>query len=186
MDDSGIVELYWKRSETAIRETETAYGRYCTAMARNILENEQDAEECVSDAYLRLWNHIPPDRPRNLGLYLSKIVRNLALNRRKAETAAKRGGGQYPAALEELSEVLASVERVEDIWAATYLREQINRFLGTLPKDKRILFLMRYWYMDSIETIAKAGGISQSKVKMTLLRLRRDLKAYLEKEGIEV
>lgn len=78
------------------------------------------------------------------------------------------------------------MERVEDIWAATYLREQINRFLGTLPKDKRILFLMRYWYMDPIETIAKAGGISQSKVKMTLLRLRRDLKAYLEKEGIEV
>lgn len=186
MEDCAIVELYWKRSETAIRETEMTYGRYCAVVARNILENEQDAEECVSDAYLKLWNNIPPNRPQNLRLYLTKIVRNLALNRRKAEQVAKRGGGQYPVALEELSEVLASVERVEDIWAATYLQEQINRFLGTLPKDKRILFLMRYWYMDSIETIAKAGGITQSKVKMTLLRLRRDLKVFLEKEGIQV
>ena len=186
MNDQDIIALYFDRNEQAIAETDKSYGKVCMQVSMNILDSRPDAEECVSDAYLKLWNNIPPNRPQNLGLYLTKIVRNLALNRRKAEQVAKRGGGQYPVALEELSEVLASVERVEDIWAAGYLREQINRFLGTLPKDKRILFLMRYWYMDSIETIAKAGGITQSKVKMTLLRLRRDLKVFLEKEGIQV
>ena len=186
MDEKQIIELFFKRDQTAIAAASEKYSIAILSLTRNVLGDDGAAEECLNDTLMALWSNIPPERPRNLGLYLSKIVRNLALNRRKAEQAAKRGGGQYPAALEEISEIIASVERVEDIWAATYLQEQINRFLGTLPKDKRILFLMRYWYMDSIETIAKAGGITQSKVKMTLLRLRRDLKVFLEKEGIQV
>ncbi len=186
MEDSRILELYEKRSETAIRETESTYGRYCRSIAHGILGNDADVEECVNDAYLKVWNAIPPDRPMRLDHYLGRIVRNLALDRRKAKTRVKRGGGQYPLVLEELSETLAGGESVEERYEAARLTEALNRFLEQLSKEKRILFLARYWYFKSIEEIARQFGLSQSKVKMTLLRTRNELKDYLKKEDIEI
>jgi RNA polymerase sigma-70 factor (ECF subfamily) len=186
MEDSKIIELYWNRSENAIRETEAAYGSYCKTIARNVLENNADAEECVNDAYMTLWNTIPPQRPDRLQSYLGRIVRNGAINRRKARSTAKRGGNRYPAALEELAEVLAAKDGVEEAFEAKELGRQITRFLEELPKEKRVIFLMRYWYCDSVEAIAKATGFTKSKVKMSLLRTRKELKEYLLKEGIVV
>jgi len=186
MEDSRIVELYWSRSESAIRETETAYGPYCGAIAKSILGNDADAEECVNDTYLKAWNAIPPERPVSLGRFLGRIVRNLALDRHRVRQADKRGGGQYTLALEELSETLAGGESVEERYEAARLTEALNRFLEQLPKEKRILFLARYWYFKSIEEIANNFGLSQSKVKMTLLRTRNELKEYLAKEDFEV
>jgi RNA polymerase sigma-70 factor (ECF subfamily) len=186
MEDSRIIELYEKRSEVAIRETDSTYGRYCRTIARSILGNDADTEECVNDTYLKVWNAIPPERPMRLDHYLGRIVRNLALDRRKSQQRAKRGGGQYPLVLEELSETLAGGESAEERYEAGRLTEALNRFLEQLPKEKRILFLARYWYFKSIEEIARQFGLSQSKVKMTLLRTRNELKEYLQKEDIEV
>ena len=186
MEDSKIMALFWSRSESAIRETETAYGRYSLGIAQNILADRADAEECVSDAYMTLWNTIPPQRPERLQSYLGRIVRNGALNRLKAKSTAKRGGGHAPAALEELAEILPAREGVEEVFEAKELGRQITRFLEDQPKDKRVMFLMRYWYCDSVEAIAKATGFTKSKVKMSLSRTRKELKEYLLKEGIVV
>ncbi|MBQ4064622.1 MAG: RNA polymerase sigma factor [Clostridia bacterium] len=184
MEDSAIVALYFDRSETAIRETERAYGRYGLTIAKNILGSREDAEECVSDAYMKLWSSIPPERPSRLGLYLGKIVRHLALNRRKALGAAKRGGGQYTVALEELTCDLASREDVEDVMENKRLSSLLEMFLRSLPSEKRVVFLLRYWYFKPVGEIASSLGFSISKVKMTLSRTRNELKVYLEKEGI--
>lgn len=186
MEDSRIVELFWRRSENAIRETELAYGRYGKVIAKNILGNDEDAAECLNDAYLRLWNAIPPERPQKLGLYLGRIVRNLSLDRQKAETAQKRGGGQYTVVWEELADALAAKEGVEERWQAARVTELLNRFLSGLPKEKRAVFVMRYWYFDSVEKIAETTAFSKSKVKMLLLRTRKELRDYLVKEGIDL
>ncbi len=184
MEDSRIVSLYWERSETAIVETERAYGKYGLAIAKNILGSREDAEECVNDAYMRLWNAIPPEKPSRLGLYLGKIVRNLALNRLKALGTAKRGGGQYPAALDELDHTLTSRDGVEDVMENKRLSSLLKQFLRGLPSEKRVIFLLRYWYFKPVGEVASSLGLSISKVKMTLSRTRKDLQAFLEKEGI--
>ena len=186
MEDSRIVAQYWSRSENAIRETQLAYGSYCMTIARNILGNDEDAEECVSDAYLKAWNAIPPERPVRLGLYLGRIVRNLSLNRKKAANTVKRGGGQYVAALEELSDTLTDGKSAESAWESKQIAVHLERFLLSLPKEKRVVFMMRYWYFDTVETIAKKVNASQNSVKVTLFRIRKDLKKYLEKEGISL
>ena len=186
MDDNRIVALYWERSENAIRQTEEAYGRYCTAIAKNVLGNGQDAEECVNDAYLRLWNAIPPERPASLRTYLAAVVRRLAIDRRRANCSAKRGGGQYTAVWEELEHTLAAKDGVEEMWDASRLTGLLNRFLDRLPEEKRLVFVMRYWYLDPIDRIARRMGVSVSKVKMMLHRTRKELKEYLTKEGIDL
>ena len=186
MEDSAIIALFWNRSEHAVRETDAAYGRQGRRLAKNIVGSDEDAEECVNDAYLHLWQAIPPERPICFGAYFLRTVRNLALNRLKEKKTTKRGGGHVAVAWEELSEVLPERESVEEQLAVKRLGEVLNRFLADQPKEKRILFVMRYWYGDSMQVIAKASGFSVGKVKMILWRMRGALRTVLEQEGIEL
>ncbi len=185
MEDSKIVELYWQRAEQAISETILKYARYLRSIAFRILHNDADSEECVNDTYAHAWNAMPPHRPQKLGPFLGKITRNLALNMYEHMTAEKRGAGEVPAALDELSEVIGK-ESVRQEVDAVLLSDAINTFLGGLNAETRKIFVRRYWYMSSVKEIADAYGISESKTKMTLLRTREKLREYLQEEGFAV
>jgi len=184
MDDSHIVRLFWERDESALAETDRKYRTYLNRIAYNVLQNEQDAQECVNDAYLRAWNAIPPHEPERLAPYLGKIARHLALNRYAALTADRRGGGTVTILLEEWRDCLP--DRQGDPSDDIAVREALNRFLYSLPTEQRGLFLRRYWYGDSIRTLAAAYGYKESRVKMALSRMRQQLKEFLEKEGIAI
>lgn len=186
MDDCEIVELYWERSESAVTETAKKYGRYCLSIAENILHDRRDSEECVNDTYLRAWESIPPNRPSMLSTYLGKITRNLALNRQRNHTAKKRGRGQMPLVLDELEECIPALDTTGSIVDDIVLRETLDRFLETLPETARIIFVRRYWYMSPIREIAEDLKISESRVKMSLLRSRDGLREMLTKEGITI
>lgn len=184
MDDRQILELYNERSEAALSETAAKYGRYCHTIAYNILLNNEDTEECVNDTYLKAWESIPPQYPNNLSAFLGKITRNLALDKYRYYSREKRNNGQAALALEELLECVPAMSNTEQVIEDNYLVEVLNRFLKGIPAEKRRIFMQRYWYLRSIQEIAKELAISESKVKMTLLRLRSKLKQVLEKEGI--
>lgn len=184
MDDQQIIALFFARNESAIDQTLKKYGSYCDAIARSILPTSEDAEECINDAMLRLWNAIPPEHPQSLKAYLARVLRNLSLNRLKKLSAAGRGGGQVSLLLSELSECLPSPERVENEVDGRLLTALINDFLAAQPKEKRIVFVKRYFYAASIETIAQECGMSISKVKSILHRMRIALKKSLESEGV--
>ena len=184
MDDKKIIDLYWNRSETAISETANKYGRYCHRIAYNILHNNQACEECVNDTYLRTWNAIPPKRPNCLPTFLGKIIRNLSLDRYDSYTAEKRGLGQVPLVLDELQECIPSSFDTEQAVDLLTLAELLNRFLEEVKPQARRIFVQRYWYLNPIKEIAADFGISESKVKMTLLRLRKKLKQFLKEEGV--
>lgn len=184
MDDKRIIELYNERSESAISETAKKYGKYCYTIAYHILYDKEDSEECVNDTYLRTWEAIPPQYPDKLSAFLGKITRNLALNKYKYYVREKRGKGQTTLVLDELQECVPATNNTEQAVEEMLLVEVINRFLYDLPKEKRTMFLRRYWYLSSIQEIAEDFGFSESKVKMTLLRIRNKLKQVLEKEGV--
>ena len=184
MDDKQILELYQKRSETAISETADKYGKYCYCIAYRILYDELDSEECVNDTYLRAWEAIPPQCPEKLSAFLGKITRNLALNRYKYYLREKRGNGQTALVIDELNECLPASNSTEESVEEKLLVELLNQFLYSLPPEKRNIFLRRYWYLSSIQEIAKDYGFSESKVKMILLRIRNKLSQVLEKEGV--
>lgn len=184
MTDSEIIKLYFDRSERAIEETDRTYGKYCRYIAFEILRNSEDSEEIVNDTYWKTWESIPPKNPPSLKNFLGKIVRSLSINRLKKNNTAKRGGGQLDAVLDELQGCIpCHDEKYED---GEYIREVINSFLRTLPPYKRRIFIRRYWYMSPISDIAKEFGVSDGKVKMILMRVRKDLKNALEREGITV
>lgn len=184
MEDHQIIELYFQRSEQAIAETSDKYGRYCQTIANHVLGNPEDAEECVNDTWLHTWNAIPPTRPGCLRAFLGKITRNLSINRFLARNAAKRGGGETAAALDELAECAAAGETVESAIDERELGRAISRFLETLPEKKRVIFVRRYWYLCPVAEIASSLGEGESMVKMSLSRMRRKLRDYLAKEGI--
>ena len=186
MDDGRIVQMYFDRDERAISVTAEKYGRYCTAIAANILSSREDAEECVNDTDWNAWNAIPPHRPKILSAFLGKITRNLAFNRYKRETAAKRGGGELPAVLEELADMVSGQENVEAAFDRKELVAEINRFLSRLPAEKRGIFLCRYWYGESIACVASSCGMTQAAVTMCLARLRSQLHEYLVKRGYDL
>lgn len=186
MDDNQIIELYLTRSENAISETITKYGRYCHTIAFNILHNSEDSEECVNDTYMKAWEIIPPQRPKRLAVFLGKITRNLSLNRYNLYTAGKRGYGQVSLALDELSECILASDNVEHVADDLMLTDTLNNFLASLPEEARKIFMRRYWYFSPVKEIAYDFGISESKVKMSLLRARARLKELLQKEGIEL
>ena len=187
VNDEQIIELYWARSETAISEKEAVYGRYCHKIAMNVLGNREDADECVNDTYVRAWNSIPPERPNKLSAFLGRITRNVALHVWEKRQAEKRGGGQFEVVLSELEEMLSDggggIERQIE---ATSVTEAINRFLSVQPDVNRLLFVRRYWHTNSLEEIAANLGISVSKAKSILFRMRKNLKIHLESEGIIV
>lgn len=181
MDDQAIVELYWNRSERAISETATKYGAYCYHIAYNILTNREDAEESVSDAYLAAWSTIPPKRPVILSTFLGKLTRRIAVDRWRKRTAGKRGGGETDLVLEELENCISGNQDVESTYIHKELAAEINSFLDKLTQTERNIFLCRYWYLDSIADIASCFGFSQSKVTSMLHRMRKKLRAHLEK-----
>lgn len=183
MNDNQIIEMFFYRDESALTHTKNKYESYCKKIAHNLLGNDLDSEECVNDAYIKLWSCIPPDRPENLGTFLGKIVRNTAIDRLKQMSAQKRKTTQSAVALEELSECIPD-RKSEDFTDSIALRQALNDFLRSLTDEKRNIFVQRYWYVYSIEEISKKNKISQSKVKSTLYRTREKLKEFLDKEEI--
>ena len=186
MEDSRITELFTLRDESAVTEAESKYGGYCRTLALNILGNDADAEETVSDALFRLWQAIPPEKPKSLGAYFAKITRNIALNRIERSGAKKRGSGELPLVLDELDYCVPSSQSTETAVDARQLTELINRFLSSQKATARIIFLKRYWYMRPISEIAAETGFSESKVKVTLMRTRGALREYLSREDFNV
>lgn len=185
MEDKEIVALYHARSEDAIMQTAAKYGRYCHAIAFRILQSDADAEECVSDTYLRAWNAIPPHCPQSLQTFLGRITRNLSLSLLEKRSADKRGGGQLPLVLEELAECLP--DRAQEAQSETAcIREALERFLSGLSKETRVIFVRRYWHMQSAAEIALALGTTPNRVNVTLHRTRKKLQTYLKQEGITV
>lgn len=183
--DKALLLLYEQRNDSAVRETEKHYKKLCMSAAMQITESREDAEECVNDALLRLWNAIPPAKPENLGAYLLKTVRNLAYSLRERSSAKRRGSGQLPLALDELAESLAAKDDTEaQVTDSIALKDALNRFLGSVTADQRTVFVMRYWMTLDIPEIAERLGMSSSGVKMSLLRTRNKLKAFLKKEEL--
>ena len=186
MDDSGIIDLFFARSEQAIQEVRNKYGPYCSSVAIRILDSASDSEECVADTWMKAWETIPPARPENLQAYLGKITRNHALQRLRAANAKKRGGSSIDLALSELDDCVSDGDTPEDNLIRRQLSESINRFLKTLPAEKRVVFVLRYWYMYSIKEIASQTGMRESTVSSVLFRLRKKLKTHLEQEDISI
>ena len=184
MDDSQIVDLYWKRQDKAISETKKKYGRYLFSIAQHILMQHEDAEESVNDTYLGAWNSIPPHRPAVLSTYLGKITRRLALKKHRMNTAEKRGGTEAALSLDEVADCIPSNHTIDEQLDNRELVSILNDFLSELPETQRKVFVCRYWYCDSIAQIAQRFAWSESNVKMTLLRTREKLKLRLKKEGI--
>ena len=184
MEDRDIIELYFARDESAIACTREKYGGYCARIAGNILAVREDAEECVSDTWLRAWNAIPPARPDPLRAFLGRITRNLALSRWRKDRAQKRGRAEVTLAYEELSDCLSGGTEPEQIAEAASLAETVNAFLAELKPRERSVFLARYWHFASIAEIAARTGKSESAVKSALLRTRRKLYDHLKKEGL--
>ena len=185
MDDKAIIELYWTRSEKALSETAASYGGYCYAIAHNILSSREDSQECVNDTYLAAWNTIPPQRPAHLAAYLGKITRNICLDRWKQRTRLKRGGGEVPLCLEELSEVVSGSESLENDLIRRETLAAVNAFLSSLPETERRVFLRRYWYADSVSQIAGELGFTESKTLSMLHRTRKKLRKHLAKEELQ-
>ena len=184
MEDRQIVRLFFARSDRAIAETEHKYGAYCRSIARNILQNEQDADECVSDAWLGAWNSIPPQKPEALGAYVAKLTRSKAIDRLRAVNRLKRGGGAVTLAIEELEECIPARGGVEDAVLRQELGEAVRRFVSGLGETERNVFLLRYWYACPVAEIAERLGFTQAKVKSMLLRTRKKLRAFLEREAL--
>lgn len=183
MQDREIVALYMDRKEDAIRQTQKKYHKYLLTVARNILANREDEEECVSDTYLAAWESIPPNTPMDLRTYLSKITRQKAIDIYRKRTNKKRGQSQYALSLEELSECFTDGKTPEQTIAARELGKTISGFLQTLPPEERNAFICRYFYFDSLKDVAKHCGMGESKLKSLLYRTRRSLREYLKKEG---
>lgn len=182
MEDSQIVNLYWQRSEQAISETEVKYGSYCHKIATNILENSEDSEECVSDTWLSAWNSMPKNRPAKLLPYLGRICRNHALDILKGRTRIKRGGGEIDSVFDELEECISSKFSAEQAFEQRELSRSLNKFLSSLKESEWKVFMSRYWYGATISEIALKYGFTESKTSNMLLRTRRKLRAFLEKE----
>ncbi len=183
MDDTQIINLFFERDSQAINYLKEKYSALCLHVARHILPDERDVEECLNDTCLKIWNTIPPKRPDSLAAYLSRIIRNLALDRYNYNHAEKRSSALTDA-FDELETELASAVSLEQLAEADDFQQIINTFLANQPKQSRIYFVRRYWYGDSIAEIADAFQVSTEKVKSALFRTRNRLKITLEKEGI--
>ena len=186
MDDRTIIDLFWERSEKAITETAIKYGTFCHGISYHILQNDQDAEECVNDTWLRAWDAIPPQKPGKLSLFLGKITRNLSLDRYRNYTAEKRKMTRTAETLDELSECVSGGDNVSDYIDELVLSELISKFLYQQTEEKRNLFIRRYWYFDSIRELSACFGLSETNIAAILFRMRAQLKKELLKVGIEV
>lgn len=186
MEDNTIIQLYWARDEGAIAATEEKYGGYCQSIALNVLGDAQEAEECVNDTYLHAWNAMPPQKPSQLAAFLGRITRNLSFDRYRRAGADKRGGGEIVLILDELSDCVSGGDAVQQEVERRELSEAINDFLRTLSPQKRKIFVLRYWYCESVNEIAAQFGRKPSAVSTALGRMRVNLRAYLEERGVTV
>ena len=184
MDDSRIIELFMNRDEQAIQEVSDKYGAYIYKIAGNILGNHEDAEECVNESLLRMWNTIPPNQPKKLPVYLAMITRQISIDTYRKNHSKKRMTTEYTLSYEELSEVLADRKNEsEELIDRMTFQNLLNGFLSRRSKDARIVFVMRYLYLASVKEIADRMGSSEARIKVLLHRERKVLKKYLEEEG---
>lgn len=184
MDDSKIIELFFARNEDAIKHTDDTYGRRLFHLADNIVHNDQDAEESVNDTYMKAWDTIPPQRPEHFFAYIAKICRNFALKRIDWQKAKKRNA-EVVTLTQEMENCIPDAYRDMET-DARELGRILDAFLRTLTPENQMVFLRRYWYVDTIAEIAVRYGISESAVQMRLNRTRSRLAMYLAKEGIKV
>ena len=184
MDDKQIIRLFFERSEQAITELSQKYGDLCMKIARSFLNDHQDAEECVNDAYLGAWNSIPPQSPDPLRAYICRIVRNRSLKKLRTNSAIKRGS-QFEVSLSELEDCIPDNSMDEQL-SISELSAQINAFLAALPKDDRLMFVKRYWFSESISELADAFGITENNVSVRLSRIRGKLHQYLDHKEANV
>ena len=182
MDDRRIVDLYWARDEHAILESDKKYGRMLHSLSYSLLSSREDAEECVNDTYLDAWGAMPTARPEFLGAFLSKITRRISVDRFRAKHREKRGGVDNLTA--ELSECISGGRTPSEEYDDKRISEQINEFLHGQPKEKRVMFVLRYFYSNTIDDIADRLGMSESRVKTTLFRMRAELKKRLEEQEL--
>lgn len=183
MEDMQIVDLYWQRSEEAIAQTQSKYGRYLATIAWNILQNDEDSQESVNDTYFAAWNSMPPHRPCVLSTYLGKLTRRISIDIFRRKNREKRKDSEYALSLSELEDCIPGGNTPEEAVEAQQLGQAISAFLRTLPQDARNTFIGRYYFLDSVSEVARYCGMSQSKAKSLLYRTRCSLKAYLQKEG---
>lgn len=183
MEDSGIIELLFTRSEQAIPELAGKYGRICRNIALGILGNHEDAEECVNDTYLGVWNSIPPQKPDSLAAYVCKIARNISLKKYRYNTAQKRNS-HYDISLSELEECIPAAGMGVEQCKEEELTRVLEMFLDSLDKKSRVIFVKRYWYAESVKMIAEEFGMKENHAAVKLSRIRNKLKVYLEREGI--
>lgn len=182
MDDKQIIRLFFERSEQAITELSQKYGDLCMKIARSILNDHQDAEECVNDAYLGAWNSIPPQTPDPLRAYICRIVRNHSLKKLRANTALKRGS-QFEVSLSELEDCISGSSLDEQL-AVSELTAQINAFLSALPRDDRVMFVKRYWFSESLSEIADTFAITENNASVRLSRIRGKLHQHLKEAAL--
>lgn len=182
MEDEQIIDLFFGRSEEGIEQVRQKYGHVCMHLLRNLLQNEQDAQECANDVYLALWNSIPPERPEPLLTYFLKIARNQGLRRITYNRAQRRDDRQV-VAFDELESCIASAVTVEQMVEKSLLEAEMERFLRSLSREDRLLFLRRYWFGDSVEEMAETFGFTKGRIKTRLFRLRSRLRGHLIKEG---
>lgn len=180
MDDKQIINLLFQRAETALEALAQTFGMRLLAMSRNILGDEQDAQECVNDTYLALWNTIPPQKPDPLWAYVCRVGKNICCKRLRANSAYKRSS-HYALSLDELAECIGNTA-LEAGLEAKELGKAIDRFLGTLSRENRVIFLRRHWFGDSVKDIARQVGLSENAVSARLSRIRGQLRSYLTKE----
>lgn len=182
MEDAKIIELYNKRSEQAIAETDYKFGAMLFRIAMNVLSSREDSEETVNDTYEKAWNNIPPQAPHSLGAWLGKITRNLSISRWRKSKAQKRNGMEIM--LSELEECIPSAVDTEEESESKEITAAINKWLEKQKKEDRIIFVKRYWYGDSVAELSQKTKIAENKLSSRLFRLRQSLKNFLEKEGI--
>lgn len=185
IDDEKIIEMFFARSEQGIRELDDKYGKICRNLSYNILNNRQDAEECVNDAYLGVWNAVPPAKPNPLLAYICRIVRNISLKSYYRKEAAKRGN-RYTVAMEEIEACIQEPNTVEAEIDAGELTHIIEDFLDTLTPENRVIFMRRYWFLDSCKEISGIMGLTENNITVRLTRIRQKMKEYLAEKGVLV
>ncbi|NMA94418.1 MAG: sigma-70 family RNA polymerase sigma factor [Clostridiales bacterium] len=185
MEDHEIINLYWKRDEAAIQETSYKYGRFCYSIAMNILSVLEDAEECVSDAYHKAWNAIPPEKPIAFRTWLGRIVRNLSINRWHYNRAQKRYAGAE-ILLSELSDCIPDTKTTEEIIESQMLSKYISDWLDTLSDTERLLFIRRYWNGEKLKQLAIIAGTNPNELAGRMFRLRKSLSTYLTEKGVAI
>ncbi len=185
MDDASIIQMFWDRQEQAIQETDNKYGKLCYRIANNIVSTNEDSEECVNDAYLKIWNSIPDDRPEHFSAYICQIVKRIALNKLRYYKTERRNT-ECSVSLDELSNIVSGEQSPDETIIVEELSKSINIFLAQQEKRDRQMFVRRYWYYDSVESIANVFGMNPRSVSTILFRMRKRLKKHLQKEGFEL